>query len=154
MVKIRLKRLGRTKRPFYRIVVMDIRGKRDGATLADIGYYNPLSRELKLNKALASDWIQKGAQLTETTERLYKLAPEAGELIVLEKARKERLSKKAAAKVQAEAEAAKKAEEDAKAAKAEAAQKAKEEAEAAKAAAEAPAVEAEEAPVAEETPAE
>ena len=147
MVKIRLKRLGRTKRPFYRIVVMDIRGKRDGTTLADIGYYNPLSRELKLNKPLASDWIRKGAQLTETTERLYKAAPESGDLIVLEKARKERLSKKAAAKQLADAEAAKKAEEDAKAAKAAEAQKAKEEAEAAKAAAESPA--AQEAPAAE-----
>ncbi|MBK8191052.1 MAG: 30S ribosomal protein S16 [Vampirovibrionales bacterium] len=104
MVKIRLTRLGRKKRPFYRIVVTDIRNRREGAALAELGYYNPLSKELKLNKALALEWISKGAIPTQTTQRLIDKAPEDGALVVLEKAQKERLSKKAQAKKQAEAE--------------------------------------------------
>ncbi len=108
MVKIRLKRLGRKKRPYYRVVVMDIRERRQGAPLAEIGFYNPLSKELKLDKQAATSWIQKGAGMSPAVERLMKLAPETGELIILEKAKKERLSKKAKARL--EAEEAKKAE--------------------------------------------
>ena len=105
MVKIRLKRLGRKKRPFYRIVVINSREKREGAPLAQLGYYNPLSRELKLDKVTAQDWIKKGAEPTEPVVRLLKLAPETGELIVLEKAKKEQLSKKAKARLEQEAQA-------------------------------------------------
>lgn len=106
MVKIRLARLGRKKRPFYRIVVTDIRNRREGAALAELGYYNPLSKELKLNKALALEWIAKGAIPTDTTQRLINKAPEDGALVVLEKTQKERLSKKAQAKKQSEAQQA------------------------------------------------
>ncbi len=116
MVKIRLKRLGRKKRPFYRIVVMDVRDRREGAALAEIGFYNPLSKELRLDKAEAQNWIQKGAQATEAVARLLKQAPEnAGEVIILEKAAKEKLSKKAQARKKEEEEKAK-AEAEAKAA--------------------------------------
>lgn len=138
MVKIRLKRLGRKKRPFYRIVVVDIRTRRQGAPLAELGYYNPMSRELKLDKVSATSWIEKGAQPSETAERLIKLAPETGEVIVLERVRKERLSKKAEAAQKAAAEAA--------------AQKAEEEAAAKQAAAAAPEAPAEESPAAEAEP--
>ncbi len=120
MVKIRLKRLGRKKRPFYRIVVTDIRNRRDGKPLAELGYYNPLNKELKLDKATALDWIAKGAQPSDTAKRLIDNASETGELITLEVAKKERLSKKAKAKQQAEEEAKKAADEEKKAKAAEA----------------------------------
>lgn len=117
MVKIRLKRLGRKKAPFYRIVVMDIRTRRNGAPLQNLGYYNPLNKELKLDKESALSWISKGAQPTETAKYLIDKAPESGELIVLEIAKKERLSKKALEKKKAaDAEAAQAAEEAAAAA--------------------------------------
>src|ERR1700741_2269281 len=99
MVKIRLKRQGRKHRPFYRIVVTDIRNRRDGAPLLELGYYNPMSKQLKLDKKLALEWISKGAQPTEAAQRLINKADENGELIVLEKAKKERLSKKQAEKL-------------------------------------------------------
>jgi len=143
MVKIRLKRLGRKKRPFYRIVVTDIRARRQGVALEELGYYNPLSRELKFDKQSAATWIGKGAIPTEAVARLLKAAPETGELIVLERAQKERLSQKAVARQKAEEEA-----------KAKAAAEAKAQAEAPVAKAEPVAAEttAEEAPVAEAEP--
>jgi small subunit ribosomal protein S16 len=106
MVKIRLKRLGRKKRPFYRIVVMDIRTRMQGVSLAELGFYNPLTRELKLDKQTAESWVQKGAIASETVAKLMQKAPDSGDLIILEKARKERLSKKAHSRTQ-EAEKAK-----------------------------------------------
>jgi small subunit ribosomal protein S16 len=103
MVKIRLKRLGRKHRAFYRIVVTDIRNRRDGAPLMELGYYNPLSKELKLDKKAALDWISKGAQPSETVQRLINKADENGALIVLETVKKDKLSKKAAEKAKASA---------------------------------------------------
>ncbi len=106
MVKIRLKRQGRKKRPFYRIVVTSIRNRRDGAPIEELGYYNPLSKELKLDKAKANEWIAKGAQPSDTAKRLIEKASDTGDVIILEVAKKERLSKKAAAKKEADAAAA------------------------------------------------
>lgn len=105
MIKIRLKRLGRKKRPFFRIVVMDVRDKREGAPLAELGFYNPLSRELKFDKNTAESWIGKGAILTPVVAKLMKDAPSTGELIILEKAKKEKLSKKAQERLQKASEA-------------------------------------------------
>jgi small subunit ribosomal protein S16 len=105
MVKIRLKRLGRKHSPFYRIVVTDIRNRRDGAPLMELGYYNPMSKELKLDKKAALEWISKGAQPTESAQRLINKADESGALIKLEVVKKQRLSKKAAEKAKAAAEA-------------------------------------------------
>lgn len=85
MVKIRLKRLGRKKRPFYRMVVMDNRTRRNGSPLDELGYYNPLTKELKVNKVEALAWIAKGAIPTETAQRLLDKASETGELVVLPK---------------------------------------------------------------------
>ena len=153
MIRIRLQRLGRKKSPFYRIVAVDGRKKRDGATLALLGYYNPLSRELKLDKEEANAWVAKGAQFSETAERLYKLAADTPEVIVLPRPEREKLSKKAKAKLEEEAAAKAAAEEKAKEeAAAEAAKASAKEEAAAEEAAAAPAVE--EAPVAEATPAE
>jgi len=101
MVKIRLKRLGRKHRPFYRIIVTDIRNRRDGAPLMELGYYNPISKELKLDKKTAMEWIAKGAQPTDSALRLINKADENGQLIVLQVAKKEKMSKKAAEKAKA-----------------------------------------------------
>lgn len=145
MLKIRLKRQGRKKRPFYRIVLTDSRNRRDGKPLEELGFYNPIDKKLRLDKARAEDWITKGAQVSDTAKWLLGQANTSGEVIQLEIKKAERLSKKAQAK-QAEEESAKKqAEEEAKQAKAE-------EAAAEEAPAEEPA--AEEAPAAtEDTPA-
>lgn len=127
MVKIRLKRQGRKKRPFYRIVVTDIRNRRDGAPIEELGFYNPLSKELKLNKASATEWLAKGAQASDTAKRLIEKAPESGELIVLEVVKKARLSKKAKAKAEEEKAKAAEAAEQAKAEEAAASEEASEE---------------------------
>jgi len=73
MVKIRLKRMGAKKKPFYRIVVADSRFPRDGRFIEEIGYYDPLKNpaDIKINQAKAVDWLNKGAQLTDTTKALF-----------------------------------------------------------------------------------
>lgn len=103
MVKIRLKRQGRKHRPFYRIVVTDIRNRRDGEPLSELGYYNPMSKELKLDKQAALDWISKGAQPSDTAKKLIEKADENGNLIKLETLRRDKLSKKAAEKAKSSA---------------------------------------------------
>jgi len=128
MVKIRLKRLGRKKRPFYRIVVTDIRNRRDGAPLQELGFYNPIDKQLKLDKKTALEWIAKGAIPSETAKRLIDKADESGALVQLETVRKEKLSKKAEARAKADAEAKASAAEAKKAEAAAAASKPAEEA--------------------------
>lgn len=85
MVKIRLMRLGRKKRPFFRMVVTDIRNRRNGAPIAELGYYDPIRKQLKINKSLAQEWLSKGAQPTETAKRLIDMAAEDGSLVELPK---------------------------------------------------------------------
>lgn len=72
MVRIRLTRMGKKKQPFYRIVVVDQRKKRDGAYIESLGYYNPLKQpyEVKVDVDKAVQWILKGAQPSETVLRL------------------------------------------------------------------------------------
>ena len=72
MVRIRLSRRGKKKVPFYRIVITNKRTKRDGAPIEEIGTYNPFTKELKINKAKAEDWIKRGAKPTETVLTLLK----------------------------------------------------------------------------------
>ena len=73
-VKIRLKRMGGKKAPFYRLVVADSRSPRDGRFIEEIGYYNPTSNpvELKIQEDKAIDWMQKGAQPSETVRTLFR----------------------------------------------------------------------------------
>ncbi len=73
-VKIRLRRMGQKKAPFYRVVVADSRYPRDGRFIEEIGYYNPLTSpaEIKINAEKASAWLEKGAQPTETVKSLLK----------------------------------------------------------------------------------
>lgn len=75
-VKIRLKRMGAKKKPFYRIVVADSRSPRDGRFIEELGYYDPLKNpaEVKIDPEKASDWLKKGAQLTDTARALFKKA--------------------------------------------------------------------------------
>ena len=76
MVKIRLRRMGAKKAPFYRIVVADSRYPRDGRFIEEIGTYNPLKEpsELKVDAERAQQWIKDGAQPTETVKALLKKA--------------------------------------------------------------------------------
>ena len=73
-VKIRLKRLGAKKTPFYRVVVADERSPRDGKFIEEIGYYNPLTDpvEIKIDAEKATKWIKNGAQPTDTVRALLK----------------------------------------------------------------------------------
>ena len=74
MVKIRLKRMGMKKEPFYRIVVADSRNARDGRFVEEIGYYNPLTEPatLSVDAERARYWLGVGAQPTDTTRALLK----------------------------------------------------------------------------------
>ena len=76
MVKIRLRRLGAKKAPFYRIVVADSRFPRDGRFIEEIGTYNPLSdpAEIKIDSERAQQWIKNGAQPTDAVRALLKKA--------------------------------------------------------------------------------
>jgi len=73
-VKIRLKRMGAKKRPFYRIVVADSRSPRDGRFIEEIGFYNPVSepKEVKIDQEKAQKWLSNGAKPTETVRILLK----------------------------------------------------------------------------------
>ena len=73
-VKMRLKRMGAKKAPFYRVVVADSRSPRDGRFIDEIGYFNPLTNpaEIQLDAEKAKKWISNGAQPTETVKALLK----------------------------------------------------------------------------------
>jgi small subunit ribosomal protein S16 len=72
-VKIRLKRMGAKKTPFYRIVVADSRSPRDGRQIETVGTYNPLTKpaEVKINEELALKWLQNGAKPSDTVRNLF-----------------------------------------------------------------------------------
>jgi small subunit ribosomal protein S16 len=73
-VRIRLKRFGAKKRPFYRIVVADSRSPRDGRFIDEIGYYNPIAEpaELKIDIEKAKKWLSVGAQPSDTVKSLFR----------------------------------------------------------------------------------
>ena len=73
-VKIRLRRMGAKKAPFYRLVVADSRYPRDGRFIEEIGYYDPTKEPavVKIDEQKAKDWIAKGAQPTDTVKSLLK----------------------------------------------------------------------------------
>jgi len=75
-VKIRLRRMGAKKAPFYRIVVADSRYPRDGRFIDEVGYYNPLTDpiDLKVDTEKVQKWIANGAQPTDTVKSLFKKA--------------------------------------------------------------------------------
>lgn len=73
-VKIRLRRMGKKKNPFYRIVVADARSPRDGRFIEEIGTYDPLKKpsEYKVDTAAAVKWLNDGAKPTDTVARIFK----------------------------------------------------------------------------------
>jgi len=75
-VKIRLKRMGAKKAPFYRIVVADSRSPRDGRFIEEIGFYDPLKNPavININEEKALEWLSKGARLSDTAKALFNKA--------------------------------------------------------------------------------
>ena len=75
-VKIRLRRIGQKKRPFYRVIVADSRSPRNGRFIEEIGYYDPNQEPsvIKIDAEAAKKWLATGAQPTETVAKLFKAA--------------------------------------------------------------------------------
>jgi small subunit ribosomal protein S16 len=74
MLKIRLKRIGRKTKPFYRIVLMENLSKRDGKSIVELGYYNPFTKIIHFDKYLLHKYINHGAYPTNTMRHLiYKM---------------------------------------------------------------------------------
>ena len=73
-VKIRLKRIGAKKTPFYRVIVADERSPRNGRFIDELGYYNPLTdpADIKIDAEKANKWLANGAQPTDTVKALFK----------------------------------------------------------------------------------
>jgi small subunit ribosomal protein S16 len=88
VVKIRLKRMGAKKRPFYRIVVADAQSPRDGRFIEQIGYYDPIPNPatVKVDVERALYWVTHGAQPTETVRSLFR---QAGVLKALDELRRQ-----------------------------------------------------------------
>ncbi len=109
MLRIRLKRLGAKKAPVYRVIVINSTTRREGKPVEELGYYNPKTKEMKLNKEKALAWVSKGAQPSETVKYLIANCNDDGSL-KYEKKEIVKLSKKAMAKkVEEEAKAAEEA---------------------------------------------
>jgi small subunit ribosomal protein S16 len=72
-VKIRLRRMGAKKAPFYRVVVADSRSPRDGRFIEEIGYYNPTTEPttIKIDEEKAAQWVKNGAQPSDIVKRLF-----------------------------------------------------------------------------------
>ncbi len=89
-VKLRLKRMGAKKRPFYRIVAADSRSPRDGRMIEVVGTYNPVSQpaEIKIDEEKAMKWLSNGAEPTDTVRDLLKKQG------ILEKMHKAKMTKK------------------------------------------------------------
>lgn len=75
-VKIRLRRMGQKKAPFYRIIVADSRAPRDGRFIEEIGIYDPTKEPtvVRVNEELAKKWLANGAQPTEVVNKIFKIA--------------------------------------------------------------------------------
>ncbi len=75
-VKIRLRRVGKKKQPYYRIVVTDVRSPRDGRFIETIGYYHPLvtddEKKVKISKEKLENWLKKGAKPSDSVKKLIK----------------------------------------------------------------------------------
>ncbi|MXX39599.1 MAG: 30S ribosomal protein S16 [Gemmatimonadetes bacterium] len=71
MVKLRLKRIGKRKQPYYRIVAAHISVARNGRALAEVGLYDPMHASVKIDEERAIEWLNKGAQMTETVADLF-----------------------------------------------------------------------------------
>ena len=114
MVRIRLKRTGTRNAICFRVVVMDQRSSRDGKAIEQIGFYNPRSKEEKIDLARVDYWLGVGAAISETVKDIADRARTG--VVLKDRVRPASVSKKAKAKAAAEAEAKAAAEAEAKAA--------------------------------------
>ncbi|MBW4419718.1 MAG: 30S ribosomal protein S16 [Myxacorys californica WJT36-NPBG1] len=80
MVKLRLKRFGKKREVSYRIVAMQSTTRRDGRPLAEVGFYNPRSDEVRLDVPAIEDWLKKGAQPTDTVRSILRKANVLGQV--------------------------------------------------------------------------
>ena len=71
MVKLRLKRIGKRKQPYYRIVAAHVSVARNGRALAEVGLYDPMNASVKIDEEQAIEWLNKGAQMSETVADLF-----------------------------------------------------------------------------------
>ena len=74
MLKLRLKRLGKKRSPFYRLVIMENTFRRDGRPIEELGYYNPMTKQYKFNTDKIKKWLSYGVKPTETVLSLLKKA--------------------------------------------------------------------------------
>ena len=74
MLKLRLKRIGRKRSPSYRIVIMENTTRRDGRPIEEVGYYNPISKDSKLDYKKIQKWLDHGVKPTKTVFNLLKKA--------------------------------------------------------------------------------
>jgi small subunit ribosomal protein S16 len=74
MLKIRLKRLGKKRYPFYRLVIMESTSRRNGRPIDEVGYYNPMTKDYKFDPDKIKKWLSYGVQPTETVLNLLKKA--------------------------------------------------------------------------------
>ena len=82
-VKIRLSRIGTTNRPFYRIIVTDVRRKRDGDMLANVGTYDPVNGTVvQFHEDVYQAWLAKGAIVTDSAKKIYRLYKKSGKSTV------------------------------------------------------------------------
>lgn len=72
MLKLRLKRNGRKRQPSYRLVIMESTSRRNGRPIDEVGYYNPITKELSVNEDKIIQWLKYGVQPTETVVQLLK----------------------------------------------------------------------------------
>ena len=78
-VKIRLSRIGTTNRPYYRIIAVDARNKRDGAMLANVGTYDPVNCSvIQFHEDIYKEWLAKGAIATDSAKKIYRLYKKSG----------------------------------------------------------------------------
>ena len=74
MLKLRLKRTGKKRSPFYRLVIMENTFRRDGRPIEELGYYNPMTKQYKFNTDKIKEWLSYGVKPTETVLSLLKKA--------------------------------------------------------------------------------
>ena len=74
MLKLRLKRLGKKRSPFYRLVIMENSSRRNGRPIDEVGYYNPMTKQFKFDSEKIQQWLSYGVKPTETVFHLLKKA--------------------------------------------------------------------------------
>jgi small subunit ribosomal protein S16 len=74
MLKLRLKKIGRKRQPSYRIIIIPNTSRRDGKAIDEVGYYNPITKEISFNSEKIIEWLKNGVQPTDTVKRLLQTA--------------------------------------------------------------------------------